>query len=151
MLDISLTPFLLLIVSGLALIVAELLVGIDAGFDLVLLGSILIIGGILGQLTNDLSLAIILCAILSFLYIFFGRSVIKSKLVVSTYQTNIDNMIGKLGVVTSTISPQNAGMIKIDGEKWRARADQKINSGQQAKVLSIEGVTLSVEKAQQKE
>lgn len=147
MFGLEISPFLLFIIAGLILIASELLIGIEAGFDLVLLGTILIISGITGNFTGDLTSSIITAAVLSVVYIAFGRQIVKRKLTVKTQKTNIDNMIGKIGTVLTKISPDSAGQIKLDSEKWRASADQTINPDEKVKVVSIEGVTMHVEKA----
>lgn len=141
------TPTNLLIVCGLILVLLELFVGIEAGFDLVLIGSILIISGLLGNLTGNATWAFIIVSILSFTYVVFGRKIIKQKLVVRTKETNIDRLIGKKGVVVKPINPNQSGSIVIDDESWRANSSESIDKDEQVEVISIEGVTLLVKKA----
>lgn len=140
------TPTNLLIVSGLILVLMELFVGIEAGFDLVLIGSILIISGLLGNLTGNAMGAFILASALSFVYIAFGRKIVKQKLTVKTKETNIDRLIGKKGVIIKSINPNQSGSIVIDDETWRAASSESINRNEQAEVVSIEGVTLQVKR-----
>jgi len=140
------TPTNLLIISGLVLALLELIIGIEAGFDLVLIGSILVISGLLGNIFANSMLSFILAAILSFVYIAFGRKTLKQKIVVTTKNTNIDQLIGKKGLLTKPININQTGSIKINDESWRAAADEKIDINEQVEVISVEGVTLQVKK-----
>lgn len=58
--------------------------------------------------------------------------------------TNLDRVIGKIGIVTETISKLEPGEVKVDGKKWSAISTQKINVGSKVEILSIDGVKLNV-------
>jgi membrane protein implicated in regulation of membrane protease activity len=137
----------LFVISGLFFIMAELFVGIDTGFDLILIGSILIISGFIGLFTGNISLMLGLAALLAILYIAVGRKQIKARVTVLTHKTNIDSLPGKTGMVIRSITPDTAGMVRLNDEDWRASADQVIHEKEKIKVVSIEGVTLNVKKA----
>ena len=121
----SLTSPQLMVILGLVLALTELAIGIDAGFDLVVIGSILVASGLLGTVSS-LSVTLICAILLVMLYFFFGRRLIKSRLIVTTEKTNIDKLIGKTGVVVRVITPDTPGLVRIDDEDWRARADQTL-------------------------
>ncbi len=60
-----------------------------------------------------------------------------------------DNAIAKGGesvVVTKTIDPPMEGKIKYSGTFWRAIADEKIEEGEPATVVSQEGLIMRVKK-----
>lgn len=135
----------LLIIAGLILVLLELFMGIEAGFDLVLIGSILIISGIAGNFTSP-TVAFILATFLSIVYIAFGRKIVKQKLTVKTKDTNIDRLIGKKGIVLKPINQHQSGSLIIDDETWRAGSSESIEKNEQAEVVSIEGVTLQVKR-----
>lgn len=60
--------------------------------------------------------------------------------------TNFDRIIGKEGVVTTTINPEvDTGLIRVMGQVWSAKADQKIYEGMKVKVIAVEGVKAMVE------
>jgi len=141
---ISLTQTLVMV--GMVLVLAELIVGIQTGFDLVLIGSILIIGGFGGMWLDSLTVALVMSTLLSFLYIFWGRKIVKQKIVVMTHNTNIDKLHGKIGVIIRTVTPDTAGMVRLDDEDWRAVSDELIYEKEKVRVKSIEGVSLIVEK-----
>lgn len=137
----------ILIISGLLLILAELIAGVDTGFDLVLVGSILIISGLLNLIIPSPIITLIFAAVLSAVYIFFGRKLVKQKLVIATKKTNVDELIGKNGLVLKKISAHNPGRVKIESEQWRARSDEIIDENEKVEVVSVEGVTLNVKRA----
>lgn len=136
------------VIFGLLMILAELIIGINTGFDLLLIGSILVISGLAGIVfgTSGIWLSVILAIILSILYIAFFRSQIKRRITVSTSKTNIDKLMGATGTVTREISPGSAGMVRIDDEQWRASADEVLYDGDIVVVNAVEGVTVIVQK-----
>src|SRR3989338_4736314 len=98
----------LMVILGLVLALMELAIGIDAGFDLVVIGSIFIVSGLLGTVTSWTA-ALVCATVLVGLYFFFGRRLIKSRLIVTTKKTNIDKLIGKTGEVVRAITPDVPG------------------------------------------
>lgn len=60
--------------------------------------------------------------------------------------TNLDRIIGMKGVVTSNITKDLIGEVKVDGKLWSAYSTSSINKGEYIKVLSIDSVKLKVEK-----
>lgn len=139
---LNLTNFLL--ATGLLLILAELIAGIDTGFDLVLIGSILILSGLLNLLFPNPMTTLIFAALLSGLYILIGRKLIRKNTSIKTHKTNIDSLVGKRGIVLETITKSTAGLVKVEDEKWRARAEKRIEKNTEVEVLSVEGVTVIV-------
>lgn len=57
-----------------------------------------------------------------------------------------DRLIGKEGIVSESIDPENSGIIKISGESWRAIANEDIKIGKKVIVEKVKGVKLSVRK-----
>ncbi|MBI3888069.1 NfeD family protein [Candidatus Microgenomates bacterium] len=137
----------ILVFVGLGAIVLELILGVTTGFDFALLGSCLLVGGILGFVTNNFYFAIGTSAILAVLYIFIGRKFVKAKLTIFPSKTNIDSVLGKKGKVTKEITANSAGQVKIGTETWRAlpvdRLD-KIGENEMIEVVDVDGVTLIV-------
>lgn len=60
-----------------------------------------------------------------------------------------DRLIGRKGVVMEAISPQNSGLVKVDGETWRATSGTVLDVGEEVSVKAIEGVKLVVEKLEE--
>lgn len=136
----------LFVVAGLLLILLELVIGIQAGFDLVLSGSIMLIAGFAGMATNSIALMLALASILSIAYIFIGRNKIKQKITVITKKTNIDKLIGETGLVIRSVTPDTAGLIRLGDEDWRCVSQDIIFEKERARVRAVEGVSLVVEK-----
>ena len=61
-----------------------------------------------------------------------------------TVPTNADMLIGKTCTVTEDILPQAKGRVAADGLSWLAQSDVPLKKGDQAQILSITGVTLTV-------
>ncbi len=134
----------LLMIMGLIAIILEMLLGAPTGFDLLLLGVIFLIGGGIGTLTSSFLTALIIIILLSFIYIFIGRKMIKKRLNVTTRKTNIDNLIGKKAIVIKKITSDKPGQIKVEGEIWRAESESNIDAGKQVIIDSLSGVTFMV-------
>lgn len=137
----------LFIIAGLMLVLVELVVGLQAGFDLVLIGTITIISGAVGIATNSIQLMLLLASALSIAYIFLGRNKIRQKITVITKKTNIDKLIGMQGVVIRSITPDTAGLVRLHDEDWRAISKQVLFEKEKFEVIAVEGVSLVVKKA----
>lgn len=135
-----------LTVIGFILILSELFIGIQTGFDLVLIGTSFIIGGVAGMFFDNHTIALILSAVLSLAYIAFGRTFVKRRIIVMTHNTNIDKLIGQNGIVIRSITPTTAGLVRLSDEDWRATSDEVLYEKDKIEVLSIEGVTIKVKK-----
>lgn len=133
-----------LVSAGFIFIVAELFVGVDVGFDMVLIGLSFLAGGVLGNIFNQPIVGIGAATILCFLYVIIGRRFIKSRILVTTHRTNIDSICGKTGFVIKPISARKKGQVVVDGEIWLAESESKMFEGDKIEVISIEGVTLRV-------
>lgn len=62
-----------------------------------------------------------------------------------TLITNAYSLIGKVGIVTTSINALDAtGQVKVNGEVWSAKADEDIKQGTEVEVVKIDGVKLIV-------
>lgn len=144
LIDMQIDNNYFLVIAGIVAIVLELFLGVATGFDLALIGVILIIGGAVGSVAGSFSLALGVVAILSLLYVFIGRAFIKNKLTIQTRNTNVEALIGKKAMVVKKITSQKPGQVKVEGEIWRAEAEVSIDEGTEVNVKSVSGVTLKV-------
>ena len=64
--------------------------------------------------------------------------------------TNLDRVIGKIGIVTEEITKLEPGEVKVDGKKWSAISNKKIVEGSKVEILSIDGVKLNVKEVEEK-
>lgn len=60
-------------------------------------------------------------------------------------KTNLDRVVGMIGIVTEEITKKKSGEVKVDGKRWTAISDKKIKVDSTIKVLEIDGVKLKVE------
>jgi len=138
----------MLVILGIVCVIAELALGVMTGFDLALVGASLIAGGIVGLVFGSANVGLLSTAVLAFLYFALFRRWLKAKLQVRHQPSNVDAVIGRTGIVTKRIAPQDCGIVKVGSEEWRAELAQQdaaaLEPGAEIKVLSIEGVTLKV-------
>jgi membrane protein implicated in regulation of membrane protease activity len=138
----------ILIFLGAALVLAEVLLGAISGFDFLLLGSAIVLGGILGLVTGSATVGVVTAGILSLLYIALGRRKIKSRLARRNISSNVDALLGKTVRVVEAIAPGRPGRVKYEGEEWRAEIDGNasgaLEAGHSARINRIDGVTVYV-------
>ena len=65
------------------------------------------------------------------------------------YNTNLQAIINKKGIVKETIYPNKVGIVIIEGESWSAISydNEKIDKEEMVEVLKIEGVKAQTEKS----
>ena len=138
----------LLIGSGGILIAVEVLLGAATGFDLALMGVSLAAGGGVGLFFHSTKVGLFSSGALAFLYLGVLRSRIRSHLTARNRPSNVDDLVGRTGVVTSRVTPNAPGQVKLGGELWRAvltPVDSGAREpGESVTVESVEGVTLTV-------
>ena len=71
---------------------------------------------------------------------------IKKSLKLKNAPTNLDRVVGMKGKVTEDITPDSIGEVYVDGKKWSAIAEEKIEKGEIVTILKIDGVKLKVRK-----
>ena len=136
-----------LIIVGIVCVIAELAMGAMTGFDLALVGGSLAIGGGAGLLAGSEKIGLLAAGMLALLYFAILRNWLKTKVTVKHHHSNVDALIGKIGVVTKRIALHEAGMVKVGAEIWRAEVTGEEGAkepGVEVSVQSVEGVTLKV-------
>jgi len=63
-------------------------------------------------------------------------------------KTNLDRVVGMTAIVTEEIKKNSPGEVKVDGKRWTAISNKKIEIDSTVKVLAIEGVKLKVEEVE---
>ena len=138
----------LFIIVGAVLILAEVILGASTGFDFLLLGSAILLGGLLGLVTDNTILGVATAGLLSLAYIFLGRRQLRNRLRKPGIPSNVDALIGKTAVVVEAIEPQRPGRVKYEGEEWRAQTDAPatgpIEPGRNVRIVRVDGVTTFV-------
>ncbi len=141
----------LLIVAGALLILLEVLLGAVSGFDFLLIGSALLLGGVLGAVLHQPLVGFVAAGILSLLYVFVGRRHIRGRLRRPGIPSNIDALYGKTVVVVEEPTEHRAGRVRHEGEEWRALLDGSrtpatipLSPGSKAQITRVDGVTVYV-------
>ena len=113
------------------------------------------VGAVFGLLTSiftdSITIQFLVFFLVSILALIATRPLVKKYLQPKFVKTNYDQVLGKVGVVTSIITPLELGEVKVDGKKWAAKANkiadgENIQVGEKVKILRIEGVKLIVER-----
>jgi membrane protein implicated in regulation of membrane protease activity len=138
--------WLIFVAVGLFLVLLELILGVETGLDLVFIGSIFIIGGLVTWPFTSWVLTVIVTSIVCIIYVVLGRRYVHRWTLVRKAITNVDAIIGRQGIVVNNIANNVDGLVKVGYEQWRARAEEDIKEGDEIVVTGISGVTLIVEK-----
>ena len=102
---------------------------------------------------GDITLQVILFAVVSLLSLIFLRPVLvklfykKGK---KEVKTNVDALIGRIGVVSETIDfAKNQGRVAVDGDDWKAvsQDDSVIEKGEKVEIVKIESIIVTVKRA----
>ncbi|MFC1952692.1 NfeD family protein [Chloroflexota bacterium] len=138
--------WLIFVIIGLLLVLLELIVGVETGFDLVFIGSAFILGGLISWPFNSWLMSLVVTSLICIAYVFLGRKYVNRWTAVKGEKTNIDAIIGKQGTVLKNIAKNLDGQVQVSSEQWRARAEEGIKEGDEIVVTGISGNSLIVEK-----
>jgi len=138
--------WLVFVIVGLLFVLLELIVGVETGLDLVVIGSAFILGGLATWPFHSWMPTVIVTSIICVAYVALGRRYVHRWTAVRKAKTNIDAIIGRQGIVLKSIARNVDGRVKVGNEQWRARAEEDIKEGDEIVVTGVSGVTLIVEK-----
>lgn len=123
--------------------------GIVEGMTANLVSIWFIISGVFALLTSfifdSFLIQFAIFVVLGILLMILTRNKLEEKLL-KKEKTNFDRIIGMKGVVTETIDDAIIGEVKVDGKRWSAISNQKLEVGDMVKILKINGVKLIVER-----
>lgn len=85
----------------------------------------------------------------SFISLLLTRKFVQKVRGGKTEPTNLDRVIGKIGVVTEEITKLEPGEVKVDGKRWSAISTKKIKVDSKVEILSIDGVKLNVKEVKE--
>lgn len=97
-------------------------------------------------ITDNMMIQLAVFTISSILLLILTRNLAKKLKKTKVVPTNLDQVIGKIGIVTEDIERDGIGEVKVLGKKWSAYSDREIKKDEKVKIISIEGVKLKVEK-----
>ena len=88
-------------------------------------------------------------AITSLISLLLTRKITKKLSKKETIPTNLDRIIGKIGIATKEINKLSPGEVKIDGKYWSAISNSKIEKNKRVEILEIIGVKLKVKEVKE--
>ena len=106
---------------------------------------------ILTYFTDSFVIQIAAFIVVSIISLVLTRKVVDKLKGGNVEATNLDRVIGKVGVVTSEITKLEPGEVKVDGKKWSAIASKNISIGSKVEILSIDGVKLKVKEIKEED
>ena len=138
----------LLIVIGALFVLVEVAFGGFAGFDLVLIGSALVLGGGIGLATGSPVIGAIAASVLCLFYIAVGRRWVRARMHTRVVASNADAVVGRQGLVLQRIAAHTPGQVRVNDEVWRAAVAPgepgPFEAGAVITVAGVDGVTLQV-------
>ncbi|MBF8983936.1 NfeD family protein [Lutibacter sp. B2] len=86
--------------------------------------------------------------ITSIALLYFTKPITKKYLKIGITRTNVDALIGEIGIVIKKIEKFNTGQVKLLGQIWSAKSEdhEEIEENESVKVIRIEGVKIIVKK-----
>jgi membrane protein implicated in regulation of membrane protease activity len=128
-------------------VIMTVIEGLTMGLTTVWLAIAALVSMILAFFIPSTTLQITVFLILSILMLLFTRPIAVKKMKLGKERTNSDRMIGMKGIVQIPVSQDNPGQVKVGGQIWTARPEDKekeYTAEEQVQVIRIEGVTLIV-------
>lgn len=114
------------------------------------------VGGVIGALTALINLPLwvqIVCfVVVSLASMLIVRPIASRYLRGNTVPTNADRFIGEIAQVTSLVTKDEWGEVKVNGTMWHAVPvdDDSIEEGAKVKVVAIEGAKLLVKRVSER-
>ena len=96
----------------------------------------------------DIKWQLLIFVVLTTVLVIFTRPFAVKKLKIGKNKTNVDSIIGQEVLVTKSIKKFDKGLVKAkNGVIWTAKSkdDSEIEKDSNAKVISVEGNTLTIE------
>jgi membrane protein implicated in regulation of membrane protease activity len=144
--NIHLEPWHIWLIIGIALFIIEIFTPAFVAGSLGVGAILSAIGAVAFNLSFNMQLVVF--GVFSLLSFFAIRPIFLKYLDKSEIETNVDAIIGRQGVVIKPIEKGQYGYVKIDGDQWRAVAEDNalvIEKDAIVKVVKIEGNTIFVE------
>ncbi len=94
--------------------------------------------------TDSILIQTIVFLVSSALSLFITKPLFEKIIKIDKYKTNLDRIIGQIGVVTKEIKKHENGRVKVDGKSWMALSDNNIKEGAEVEILRIEGAKIIV-------
>ncbi len=96
--------------------------------------------------TNNLILQLIIFIVMTTLSLIFTKPIFDKYVKKKSEKTNLDMIIGKIGIAKTDIEPLKKGRVYICGKEWMAVSDEKIKKDEKVEALRIEGAKIIVKR-----
>lgn len=96
--------------------------------------------------TDNIIIQISIFIVATTLSLIFTKPLFDKYIKKNIQNTNFDMTIGKIGIVTKDIKPNEAGRVRVSGKSWMALSKENLQEGDEVEVLKIEGVKIIVRK-----
>lgn len=103
-----------------------------------------IVSLIISFFSDNLSLQVGVFVIFGIILLLLTRKFLVRLIPKKQVKTNLDRIIGMKGIVTN--KDNDTLEVKVDGKKWSAYSDDKLEIGDEVIILEINSVKLKVEK-----
>ena len=133
-----------LVILGFVLIIAELFIGLDSMFDLVLSGSALLISGATGFLAENWIVSMALTFILLITYWVLGRRYVHKMIKTHPHKTNSDKLLDRQTKISRVNEEKTSFYAKIDGEEWKVVSEASLKMNTKVTVTKVNGAILEV-------
>ena len=110
-----------------------------------------LITALLSLMVKNTAIQIMIFTLSSVLFFFLTKPFVNKLTKGKKVPTNLDRVIGKIGIVTEDITKLEPGEVKVDGKRWSALSTKKIEKGSKVEILSIDGVKLHVKEVKEEE
>lgn len=98
---------------------------------------------------DSFSIQFAIFVILGLILMLVTRPVLVKKFGRTNVKTNLDRVIGMEGIVTEEITKLKIGEVKVDGKRWSAISNTKIETNSTVIVEGVDGVKLVVRKGEE--
>jgi membrane protein implicated in regulation of membrane protease activity len=141
-----LDPWLIWLIIGVICVIIEIL---DPAVFFISFGIAGLITSPISTLGIPIWLQVLIFGIISFIVFLFMRKVYEKLFQKEKTETNVYALVGKTGLVITSIPSDGRGEVKVGGEIWTAIAEDNIviTNGEKITVLAIDGNKLIVKKA----
>ena len=98
-------------------------------------------------LGGGVALQVVVFLVVSVVLLYFTKPLAQKKLKIGNVKTNVDALVGEVGLVTEEIRPFDTGQVKAAGQIWTALAElreQSIPVDARVRIVRVEGVKLIV-------
>jgi membrane protein implicated in regulation of membrane protease activity len=130
------------IIASVLLFVVEIVT--PGVFFFACLGLGALVAGLVVLISSSLWLPWLVFVGISLLSMYFIRPVARNLLRAGNHRTNVDSLIGRTALVVEPVQPPNLGMVRIEGELWRAESTDPLAANETVVVTSITGTRLIV-------